>query len=84
MTRTAKKLHGLPVVEGPQLHNGVPSTCVVVANSKPFARACVDLMRRRDGKDHGWKLGIKAFWVPNDLIDEARAVVEAKGERWEP
>lgn len=78
--RTLK--HGVAVTSERMLDAaGKPITCVTVGNSKPFARACADLMGERDGRDHSWKLALKAFWVPDDIIELARARVEEEARQ---
>lgn len=52
---------------------------VVVNRSFPFARACLAEMKRRDGTDRAEWMRRKSFWVPVDVIDAARASLEAAG-----
>lgn len=53
--------------------NGIEMVPVVVGQSLPFAKACLAEWRARDGVDRSWMLRNKAFNVPADLIDRARA-----------
>lgn len=51
---------------------------VKVADSLPFARACVAVMKERYGEDVSRFLKQRAFWVPVDVLPIARARVEHK------
>ena len=62
------------IMTGP---DGVQMQSVNVARSRPFARACLDLMHKRDGKNRSHWMGFASFWVPVDIIAPARAALEA-------
>ncbi len=52
-------------------------TSVSVAQSRPFARACLVEWTRISGTDQMWRLAAQQhIWVPNAVLAPARAAVE--------
>ncbi len=58
--------------------DGVTMKIVRPWRSKPFARACIDVMRQRDGIDRSYLLEAKAFNVTPDVIEPARKLLEQR------
>jgi len=88
MARKAQSSPATPdaVMTGP---DGVPMQSVNVARSRPFARACLDAWQEREVregrpvKNRAHWMGFASFWVPVEIIDLARAKLEAAAEEAE-
>ena len=49
---------------------------VVVGQNRTFARTCVRVLSEESGRDHGYYLGWKSFWVTPDIVAKARQRLE--------
>lgn len=61
---------------GRMIVDGKVLVSVRVNDSLPFARACVAVLKQRDGRDRSQWLQWSSFWVPEDVLPLARERVE--------